>query len=117
MPNLTDSKSNQNIINILLYLQENYLTVSLKEMSAHFNYSERQISRIIHDNTGMSFSENIQKLKINKAHSLLLNSNISIMVVATKSGFTDSKHFRQTFKKFFGFNPAQYREINSNKKI
>ena len=114
MPNVSDIKSNQNTINILRYLQENYIDISLKEMAEHFNYSERQISRIIHDNTGESFSKNVKNLKLNKANQLLTNSDISISDIAIQSGFSDSRHFRLTFKKIFGINPTEYRKMKAN---
>ena len=58
VPALTDSDKDQNLVYILKYMQEHFTTVSLKELAAFFNYSERQLQRIIKTSTGMSFSEN-----------------------------------------------------------
>ena len=94
---------------ILKYIQEHFNTVSLAELSKFFNYSERQIQRIIKTSTDLSFSENILRLKMKKAKKLLKNSDISISVIAKETGYTDSGTFRQAFKKYYGMTPQKYR--------
>ena len=91
-------------------MQENYTTISLKELADFFNYSERQIQRIIRSCTGMSFSQNIQKLKMKQAARLLMNPKLSVSAIAEELGYMDSGNFRQIFKKYYGMTPAEYRE-------
>ena len=54
------NSSEENLMYILRYMQANYKTVSLKELSSIFNYSERQLQRIIQNATGHTFIENIR---------------------------------------------------------
>lgn len=109
LPESRSGVQNENVIYILKYMQANYATITLAELSASFNYSERQIQRIIKDNTGMSFSENIQKLKLKQAARLMQNPDISIAAVAEQVGYSDVGNFRHMFKKYYGMTPAEYR--------
>ncbi len=111
VPEIDTQGKDENVIFILKYMQENYCTVSLKELSDFFNYSERHIQRIIKSSTGASFSENIQKLKMRQAIRLLANPDISLSVIAEELGYQDSGNFRHTFKKFYGVTPAEYRDM------
>ena len=53
---------------LLKYMEHNYQSISLKEMSDFFHYSERHL---IQDYTGMSFSKNIRQIRLNRASALL----------------------------------------------
>lgn len=110
VPEVDSHGKDENIIFILKYIQENYCTVTLKELSSFFNYSERQLQRIIKSSTGMSFSENIQKLKMGQAARLLSNPNLSIAAIAEELGYADPGNFRHIFKKYYGVTPLDYRE-------
>ena len=114
-PDLDLTGSDQNLIYILKYMQEHYATISLKELSAFFNYSERQLQRIIKNSTGMSFSENIQKLKMNHAARLLGNPDLSIAAIAEELGYSDAGNFRHVFKKYYGMTPMEFREHKNDK--
>lgn len=107
----TDAQSNdQNLIYILKYMQEHYSTITLKELSSFFNYSERQVQRIIKNSTGMSFSENIQKLKMLQAARLLANPDMPIAAISDELGYSDAGNFRHVFKKYYGMTPMEFRE-------
>lgn len=103
---------NENTVLILKYLQEHYNTVTLSELASFFNYSERQIQRIIKNTTGVSFSENVQKLKFRQAAHMLQNPDLPIMVIAEKMGYVDPANFRHIFKKYYGVTPSEYRSAN-----
>ena len=78
VPDISDQKEeNENLLFILKYMQSHYSTLTLKELSSFFNYSERQLQRIIKASTGLSFSDNIQKLKMRQAARLLSDSSRS----------------------------------------
>lgn len=102
--------TNQNLIYILKYMQNHYTHITLKELAAFFNYSERQLQRIIKASTGLSFSENIQKLKMRQATRLLNDPNISINIIAEQLGYSDVGNFRYVFKKYYNISPSAYRK-------
>lgn len=113
VPTVTDSDKEQNLVYILKYMQEHFTTISLKELAAFFNYSERQLQRIIKTSTGMSFSENILKLKMNHAARLLSNPDLPITAVAEELGYSDAGNFRAVFKKYYSVTPMEFRTQHS----
>ncbi len=59
--------------------------------------------------TGMGMNEYINQRKIEKAESLLLNTNLSISEISDRLGFTYQRYFSTIFKKIKGVSPSQYR--------
>ena len=102
--------ADDNLIFILKYMQEHYKTVTLGELSDFFHYSERQLQRIIKNGTGLSFSENLQELKMKKAGRLLTNSTWTVTEIAEELGYQNDTSFRYGFKKYYNMTPAAFRE-------
>lgn len=111
VPNPVETKNDdENIILILNYIQMQYASLSLSQLSDFFNYSERQMSRIIKDYTGFTFTELIRDLKVNKAAQMLKNPDISIQEIIETVGYNDVSHFYRVFKKVFQCTPVDYRK-------
>lgn len=91
-------------------MQENYKTITLGHLADFFNYSERHIQRIIKSTTKLSFTENIQKIKMNYAAELLVQENIPVTEIALQQGYSDASNFRHVFKKYYGITPIEYRK-------
>lgn len=108
------NSSEENLMYILRYMQANYRTVSLKELSSIFNYSERQLQRIIQNATGHTFIENIQNQKMKQASELLCNSTLPISEISERSGFQSLNNFRKTFFRYFHMTPSEYRKDNGH---
>ncbi len=113
-PESRTPQENENTLLILKYMQEHYNTVTLTELASFFNYSERQIQRIIKDSTGMSFSQNIQKLKLRQAIHLMQNPNLSIAQISEELGYSAPENFRHVFKKYYGMTPMEYRSTQGH---
>ena len=114
IPTVKPSVMNENMIFILQYMQKHYATITLSHLAEFFNYSERQIQRIITTATGLSFSENIKKMRMNHAAELLRKTNLTVSEIAEMSGYYDASNFRHLFKEYFGKTPQQYREDMNN---
>lgn len=115
IPSITRSDSDENLMFILRYMQENYRTLTLKELSEFFNYSERHLQRIIKTATGISFSENMQKLKMTTAAKLLENGDTTISDISEQLGYSAVNNFRNIFKKYYGMTPIEFRNLGKNK--
>lgn len=109
VPNIHFNGNDNNLMFILRYMQSNYTTVTLKELSSIFNYSPRQLQRIILSATGMTFTENIQKQKIEMAARLLMETNKSVSEIGESLGYSSLNNFRKIFKKYFSVTPSEYR--------
>lgn len=95
--NIHLNSADENLMYILRYMQANFKTVSLKELSDLFNYSERQLQRIIQSATGHTFIENIQNQKMKLASELLIHSTLSVSEISERIGFQSLNNFRKIF--------------------
>lgn len=107
-------KSRQRNFNIIYeiekYLQANYdREVKLQEISEQFYISREYISRKFKQEFGVNISDYIVKFRMNKAKSLLKNSQLKIYEIANMIGYQDDKYFRKVFKKVEGVTPNEYR--------
>jgi CheY-like chemotaxis protein/AraC-like DNA-binding protein/signal transduction histidine kinase/ligand-binding sensor domain-containing protein len=59
------------------------------------------------DENEISIQQYITQSRLNEAHELLKNENVSISDVALLTGFSDSGYFSTSFKKFFGYSPSK----------
>lgn len=115
VPSFLNNKSSEDIIYILRYLQEHFDNVTLTDMSKFFNYSERQLQRIIEKATGMCFTENIQRQRVKRACYLLETTALPVEAIGCKVGYSSPNNFRRIFEKYQGVTPKKYRNETKNK--
>lgn len=94
---------------ILNYIQNHYLTVSLDELSAEFHLSKPYLSKYIKEKSGSNFEEILKGIRMKKACNLLKNEGMTVEMIAEKAGYMTVEHFNRQFKKRFGMTPVQYR--------
>jgi transcriptional regulator GlxA family with amidase domain len=96
---------------LLSWLQKNFSTsITLKDMSKRISTSERTLIRKFSKATGELPNQYIQKLRVQKAKQLLINTNDSFEHITYLVGYTNSSSFRKLFKEMTGLNPGVYRE-------
>jgi AraC-like DNA-binding protein/ligand-binding sensor protein len=83
--------------------------VSLDEVARLVHLSPSYFSRLFKSETGQTFSEYLQTVRIERAKSFLKNSECSLTEIAEKTGFFDQSHFIKTFKQATGLTPGLYR--------
>lgn len=94
---------------ILRYMQENYATASLADLSDMLNYSIPYCSKYIKSCTGYSFSQLQQRIRCEKASAYLLNTDMSVEKISEKIGYANPENFMRMFKKICGISPSQFR--------
>ena len=95
---------------IVIYVKRNFRNVTLKELAEKFNFSVSYLSLKIRKLTGITFTENIKRLKMDKSKTYLDFSNKSIEEIAFLTGYRSADHFSRSFRQYFGFSPQKYRE-------
>ena len=113
LPNEINHETDK-IIEILNYIQDNYTTVTLSSLSNEFHFTIQYLSKIIKNYTGKTFIEIVQKIKMDKASTFLLNTNFTVTDISYMVGYDNKEHFIITFKKNFGLSPTQYRKSMQN---
>jgi AraC family transcriptional regulator, exoenzyme S synthesis regulatory protein ExsA len=81
---------------------EDYAELCHRSLSAF----KREFQQIYHETPGRW----IMKRRVERAASILANSQLSVTQVAFESGFEDLSHFSRVFKKFSGMNPTEYKK-------
>ncbi len=105
-------KQNENLIFILKYIENNFKTVTLKELASFFGYSERQMIRILKTYTGENFSSLIRSVRLAKACELLKYSDTRLAEIITETGYSNASHFNESFRRVYGLSPSEYRKQN-----
>jgi AraC family transcriptional regulator len=87
-------------------LSEHHTIISLgNRLFVHPVY----FARLFKKNTGFSVGEYQQRIKLKAAFNLLTNTNLPVFRIANQTGFHDSSHLINLFKKYYGFSPRQLR--------
>ncbi len=98
---------------ILSFIQTNYATAGIEDVADHFHYSRRQISRIVQNCMGMSYSDLILKMRMEKAAKLILQKSISMDTIATTVGYSSPSSFYRAFTKYYGCTPGAYQDVTT----
>lgn len=89
------------------YIDDNFdQNITLDLLSEIFHYSPTYISRIFHSEKGITINSYINKLRIDHAVKLLLNTDLAVKEIALSSGFINITHFNRIFKKYTGKTPT-----------
>lgn len=103
---------NQKIIKEMKeYIADNYQDgITLSELARKFNLSSGHLSNLFHEETGESFSDYLNMIRLNKAKELLKTTDDKIYQIADQLGFNDAYYFSSWFKKLVGASPTTYRD-------
>lgn len=82
----------------------------LKVVSAELNFSISYLSRRFKENVGISFTDYVQKLRIEQSLCLLANTDKKVLEIASICGYSDMKFFNAIFKKNVGMTPREFRK-------
>lgn len=95
----------------LAYLHQNYTRVlSRQEIADAVGVNKHYLSRIFHQEQGLSPWEYLNRYRIKQAKELLRTTDASITAIAAQVGFGDLTYFGRVFHKQVGCAPRAYRE-------
>ncbi|SFA88537.1 2-isopropylmalate synthase [Acetitomaculum ruminis DSM 5522] len=116
IPDLKSGEAgDERLIEMMNYIQENYKTVTLEDVAEKFGLSKPYISKYIKKKSGNTFVENVQKIRLKKASTMLKNGNMSVEKIAEATGYPSAEHFTRVFKKKYGMTPISYRNFDEKK--
>lgn len=100
----------------IAYIGKNYnKKLSLEEVSHQAYMSPSYFSNSFHQRMGITFSEYLLILRMNRAKELLTTTTLRVYEVAEHSGYDDFRHFSKMFKKHTGYSPTEYRKLHPQK--
>jgi AraC-like DNA-binding protein len=93
------------------YLQENYLdSPRIEDVAATVGMSEGAFSRFFKKQTGNTFTDHVNILKVWTAKQLLRDSELPVTEICFESGFRNVSNFNRMFFKVADMKPSEYRK-------
>lgn len=112
---LENNQNDKNVIETAIkYINENYQkNITLATVSNHYNLNYSYFSRMFKKVTGISFSQYLLKVRMEKAKELLVgNSSLKISDIARLVGYNEDnvQNFTRAFKNHFGKSPKNFKK-------
>lgn len=108
---IPDVKHTDTIYKAIEYIRQNYSKkITLEDVAGHVYLSPSYFSKIFKNEVDVSFSNYLNRLRVENSKRLLLNSDLSLSEVSEMLGFEDQSYFSKVFKKSTGVTPSKYRQ-------
>lgn len=95
---------------IIQYIQDNYRDVTLSTVARRFHYSNEYTSRLIKDLMGMTYTEILRTIRIERSQDFLTNTSMTVASIAEAIGYDTPEHYIRQFKKHTGLTPSAFRK-------
>lgn len=97
---------------ILNFIENNFQkSVRLSELANAGKVSQSKCNELFNEFLNQSPLNYLMRFRIQKSLAYLKNSDLSLMAIAQKTGFSGTSYFIEQFKKFMGTTPKKYREL------
>lgn len=83
--------------------------LSLKTQAKLLNVNPSYLSALFKKETGVTLTEYVNKMRVERAKQFLKKGNIQIQTVAQNCGILDVNYFTKIFKKYTGVTPKEFR--------
>ena len=99
------------ISEITAFIEERYddVNLSVEMISSHFDINERSIRRIMKKGLNKTYKEFLNEVRIKHACVMLLQTNQTIQVISSQTGFFHVNTFYRVFRQVMGMSPDEYR--------
>ena len=95
---------------ILSFMQENFEHhISIKEAASVCSLSESRFMQMFHQETGMSFVQYLNDLRLESSAAQLKNTTKSVTEIAFENGFDNISYFIRQFKRKYHCTPLSFR--------
>ena len=93
------------------YIENNYYRdITIQDLAAFLKKNANYFSHLFKKEFCMSFVEYLNRVRIQYAKELLMNTSMLAYEIAERVGFQDYKYFTQVYKKFEKMSPAHFRK-------
>lgn len=111
-PSGANNPKYRNIVGMMMQLAKQHYTegYSLEDAAEAIGMNAAYLSRMFSQKQGMTYSDYILSLKVERAKELLADPTIKVYEVSDAVGYRNLQHFYKIFKKITGMTPSEYRE-------
>ncbi len=109
---IVDSAKADKLGRLLLYIEKNLSgDISVKKLARHLHYHPNYLIRFFKKHMGTTPMHYVNRMRMEKAKTLLSLGNMPVSSIAEGTGFADAGHFSRSFKAHTGFSPSQFRNL------
>jgi AraC-like DNA-binding protein len=83
--------------------------ITRDEVARACNMSYGYFSKIFHQKTGYTFTDLLNKFRVERACTLFDETGLNINQVALECGFSEQSYFSKVFRRYYGASPKDYR--------
>jgi AraC-like DNA-binding protein len=88
---------------------------SMKDLAQQLGMSERMFTRFFRSATGNSFTDFVNRLRVNKACQLLMETELYVTNICYDAGFNNVANFNRRFLELKGMTPKEFRQQASGR--
>jgi len=115
---ISSRSSKDVIIEIKDFVHQNYhKDLKLQQVAKVYFVNSVYLGQVFAKTVGMHFNEYLHSVRIEEARKLLRRTDLKILVIASKVGYSDSEHFVNKFKAITGCLPSDYRKKHHNENL
>ncbi len=94
---------------IIEHIIANYESkISLEDLSEELLVSVSYLARVFKESTGLTFTDFLNKYRIQKSLEYIEKNEDKIYKIAHKVGFSEYRYFISVFKKYIGYSPSEF---------
>jgi len=98
------------------FLEHHYAEkLSISAICELFNISTRQMNRIFKKETGLTLTERVHEIRINRAKQYLVESDEKVIQIAILVGYEDPTFFSNLFRRQVGCPPGKFRKFHQER--
>ncbi len=110
-PRLTGGLNGRRLNAVLAYMHAHLdADISLAALASVSGLSERHFLRAFRTAMGISPHRHLVQLRLDRARTLLLGSDLPVTEIALACGFSQPGHFSTAFRRSFAASPSRFRE-------
>lgn len=113
----TADQGTEKLKSILDYIEANFRQpLAQAELAQQFHFSTGYFSHYFKNHTGITFTQYLTQMRLQKASEDLLSSDRTIAQISLDNGFADERSFINAFRKSYSTTPLQFRKSQRNSK-
>ena len=102
---------------VLKYMESNYAqSISIQSLADSLGLNRSYLHRLFKSATGSSLLEYLLELRIQKACTLLQETDLAVSIISLSVGYENTLYFSRLFCKKKGVSPSLYRENHGNRR-
>ena len=103
-------KLSSHVSSSIAYIHKNYKDdIKIDDICSYLNINKSYFCRLFKKEIGYTFSDFLNKFRVEKSKDFLSNDEYSILDVAMSVGYNSHSYYSSLFKKFNNITPVDYR--------